>query len=123
MDSWVALGDLYARTGEAERSEQAYQKVTELDPDNAHQVFFNLGALMISSRDRTQADTHKAIQAFREAVRIKPDYAEAYKQLAFALLNTGDRTAAKQSLEHYIKYAPGAPDAARMQQLISSLQE
>jgi Flp pilus assembly protein TadD len=120
-EAWMNLGDLYAGSGDTAKSEQAYQRVTELDPANAHQIFFNLGALIMNRASRSDADTRRAVELFRKAVEIKPNYAQAHQQLAFALLGVGDRTGAKQSLEQYVKHAPGAPDAARMQALIQSL--
>lgn len=120
-EAWMSLGDLYAAAGDTAKSEQAYQRVIELDPANAHQIFFNLGALIINKPDRTEADTRQAIAAFRKAVELKPDYAQAQKQLAFALLGVGDRAGAKAALEQYVKVAPDAPDAAQMQGLINTL--
>lgn len=119
--SWLALGDLYASEGLLEKSEQAYNKVIELDPANAHQIFYNLGALMINKADRSESDTQQAISAFRKALELEPKYAQAHKQLAFALLGVGDRAGAKGSLEAYVRLAPDAPDAAQMQAMISSL--
>ena len=120
-NAWMFLGDLYAAAGDNEESEQAYRRVSELDPGNAHQVFFNLGALIINKPNRSNAETKKAINAFRKALELKPDYAQAHKQLAFALLGVGDRSGAKDSLEHYILNAPDAPDTAQMRQLVKTL--
>jgi Flp pilus assembly protein TadD len=120
-EAWMSLGDLYAASGNSAKSEEAYRRVTELEPENAHQIFFNLGALIINKPDRTDADTQKAIGAFRKAVELKPDYAQAHKQLAFALLGAGDRAGAKSALERYVQLAPDAPDAAQMQALINTL--
>jgi Flp pilus assembly protein TadD len=120
-EAWMTLGDLYARLGDSQRSEQAYQHVVELDPSGAHQIFYNLGALIMNRDDRTDADTEKAIAAFQKAVELKPDYAQAYKQLGFALLGKGDRAGAKEALEQYVKYAPDAPDAAQMTAIVGTL--
>jgi Flp pilus assembly protein TadD len=120
-EAWMSLGDLYAAAGDAAKSEQAYQRVIELEPANAHQIFFNLGALVINKPDRTDAETRKAIAAFRKAIELKPDYAQAHKQLAFALLGVGDRAGAKAALERYVEVAPDAPDAAQMRAMINTL--
>jgi Flp pilus assembly protein TadD len=119
--AWMALGDLYAGSGQLDKSEQAYQRVVELEPSDAHQIFFNIGALIINKPNRSDAETRKAIGAFRKAVEIKPDYAQAYKQLAFALIGVGDRTEARGALEQYVKLAPSAPDAAQMKAIIQTL--
>jgi len=119
--SWLALADAYAHKGDMAKSEAAYQKVVELSPDEAPQVFFNLGALIMNKDDRGDADTERAIGAFRKAIELKPDYREAHKQLAFALLGTGDKDGAKAELEACLRLAPNAPDASQMKALIDSL--
>jgi len=120
-DAWIQLGDLYAQTGQSDKSEQAFEKVSELAPDDAHQVFFNIGALLVNKPDRTDADTKKAIDSFRKAIELKPSYGEAHKQLAFALLGTGDSAGAKAALQQYVAVAPNAPDAAQMKSLADAM--
>ena len=70
---------------------------------------------------RTEEETGKAIDAFRKAIEVKPDYAEAHKQLAFALLGAGDRSGAKMELQAYVQHAPDAPDAAQMKSLAEAM--
>ncbi len=122
-EGWLSLGDMYAGAGELEKSEQAYQRVVELEPADAHQIFFNIGALAINKPNRSEAETRKAISAFRKAIEIKPDYLQAHKQLAFALLGVGDRTGARQSLERYVELAPDAPDAQQIRSMIATLKK
>jgi Tfp pilus assembly protein PilF len=55
-------------------------------------------------------------------VKLDPNYREAHKQLAFALLGTGDRAGAKSELEACVALAPDAADSAQMKALIQSLQ-
>jgi len=120
-DAWARLGDLYAGIGESAKSEAAYERVGALDPEGAHRVFFNIGALIMNRSSRSEKDTQKAIEAFRKAIEVKPNYAEAHKQLAFALLGTGDRSGAKTELQAYVRHAPDAPDAAQMKSLAEAM--
>ncbi len=120
-DVWARLGDLYAAIGESAKSEAAYVRVGELNPEGAHQVFFNIGALIMNRSTRSEEETAKAIDAFRKAIEVKPDYAVAHKQLAFALLGTGDRSGAKMELQAYVQHAPDAPDAAQMKSLAEAM--
>ena len=108
-------------SGEIDKSEAAFQRVIDLDPSNADQVFYNMGALMINKPDRTDSETKQAVNAFRKALEINPGYAAAHKQLAFALLGMGDRAGAKGELEAYVKLVPEAADAGQMQQMIKTL--
>jgi tetratricopeptide (TPR) repeat protein len=117
VEAWLSLGDLYAKSGDTQKSRQAYERVTELDPANAHQIFFNLGALQTNA-----GNVDKAVEAYRKAIEIKPDYALAHKELAFALVGLGNRSEAAEHLARYVELAPDAADAAQMQALIKSLQ-
>ena len=116
--TWASLGGIYSEMGDSERSEAAYRKVTELDPENAHTSFFNLGALQINN-----GQTDKAIAAFKQAISIKPNYAQAHRELAFAMLNGGDKKGAAEHLQEYVKIAPGAADAAQMKALVDALEK
>lgn len=121
VEAWMSLGDLYHETGQPQKSSEAYLKVAELDPKNAYKTFFNIGALIENHEDITEADNRKAIEAFRKAIEIKPDYAVAHKHLAYALLRQGDMNGAKRSFERYLELAPRAPDAAEIRGVIKSL--
>jgi Flp pilus assembly protein TadD len=121
VEAWGALGGLYAEQGDLERSEAAYRKVVELDPSNAYQTFFNIGVLTENKDVLTDADNRRAVEAFRKAVEIKPDYAEAWRRLAFASLRTGDLAGARKGLEQYIALSPDAPDSAQVKAMLSNL--
>ncbi len=123
VNAWMALGGLHAAAGDPQRSEQAYQKVAELDPADAYQTFYNLGVLTMNRRDRSEADTRRAIDAFRKALEIKPDYGLAYQQLGYALLGVGDRQGAVEALETYVRVSPSAADVARVRGMIETLKK
>ncbi len=84
-------------------------------------MFFNIGALIMNRSSRKDEQTRKAIDAFRKAIQVKADYAEAHKQLAFALLGAGDHSGAKMELLAYVQHAPNAPDAEHMKNLADGL--
>lgn len=121
VEAWVALGGLYAGEGLMEQSEAAYRKVVELDPTNAYQTFFNIGVLTENKDVLTDEDNRRAVEAFRKAVEIKPDYAEAWRRLAFASLRTGDLSGTRAGLERYLELAPDAPDAAQVKAMLGGL--
>ena len=123
VNAWVALGGLYADAGDTAKSEAAYQKVADLNPADAYQTFYNLGAVIMTRNDRNDADTRRAIDSFRKAIEIKPDYAQAYQQMAFALIGLGERDEALAALEDFVRVAPNSPDAARMKGLIATLKK
>ncbi|MBD3868343.1 MAG: tetratricopeptide repeat protein [Acidobacteria bacterium] len=121
VEAWVALGGLYAEQGKMDQSEAAYRTVVELDPSNAYKTFFNIGVLMESKDVLTDVDNKRAVEAFRKAVEIKPDYAEAWRRLAFASLRTGDLAGTRKGLERYIELSPDAADAAQVKAMLGGL--
>jgi tetratricopeptide (TPR) repeat protein len=123
VEAWLALGNLYHEAGRVRDSERAYQRVVEIDPQNAYQTYYNLGVLIMNRADRTEADTRHAIDAFRRSLAIKPDYANAHQQLGFALLGVGDKAGALEELQAYLRVNPRAGDAPRIQALVQTLQK
>ena len=81
----------------------------------------NIGALIMNRSNRTDGDTARAIDAFRKALQIKPDYGPAYRELAYALIGAGDRPGAAQALKDYLRVSPSAADAGTVQQLLKAL--
>ncbi len=120
-EAWIALGSLYAGKGDSAKSEAAYRKVTEIDPANAAQVFYNIGAVIRNKTSATPADTRKAVEAFRRAVELKPDYGAAHKELGYALLSLGELADARAALEKYLAIEPKAPDAGELRALLAGL--
>ncbi len=121
--AWAALGSLYADAGNLDQSEQAFQKVVEIDPERAHQTYFNIGALILKRPNRSAADKERAIEAFRKALDIKPDYARAALELSFALLGTGDKDGARSVLEACLRANPDGPEAPQVKGLLKNFQK
>jgi tetratricopeptide (TPR) repeat protein len=122
-EAWVVLGGLYADKGQLDRSEQAFRKVVDLDPANAAQTFYNIGVVISNKPDLTDAENRRVVEALRKAVDLKPDYAAAHRELAFALLRGGDAATARKELERYLELSPNATDAAQIQATIKGLKK
>jgi len=119
--AWMALGGLYAKKGERDKSEQAYRKVSELDPANAHKTFFNIGVLIEKKPDLTEEDTKQAIEAYRKSIEVKADYAPAHRSLGYALIRLGEMAEAKKELARYVELEPKAKDAAEVKSILAGL--
>jgi len=117
----VALAALYNRNKQPKKAEEALNKVVALDKANAHRTFYNMGVVIENRDDAGEADHRKAIEAFKKAIDLKPDYAIAYRDLGFAQLRIGDLMAARKAFQRYVDLAPGAKDAADVKATIKSL--
>jgi len=51
-----------------------------------------------------------ALEQFREAVRIKPDYADPYNNIGLAFWRRGDIAAAAEQYRRALQYDPGSPE-------------
>lgn len=117
----VALADLYNRNKQPKKAEEALNKVVALDPANAPRTFYNLGVVIENRDEASESDHRKAIEAFRKAIELKPDYAIAHRDLGLALLRTGDLKEAGKELQKYVDLEPRAKDAADVKATIKSL--
>jgi Flp pilus assembly protein TadD len=117
----VSLAALYNRNKQPKKAEEVLDKVVALDPANAHRTFYNLGVVIENRDDATESDHRKAIEAFRKAINLKPDYAIAHRDLGFALLRTGDLMAARKELQKYVDLDPRGKDTADIKATIKSL--
>jgi tetratricopeptide (TPR) repeat protein len=120
----VAMADLYNRKKQPKKAEEILDQVVKLDPNNAYRTFYNLGVVIENRDDITEADNRKAIEAFRKAIALKPDYAVAHRDLAFALLHSGtkpEQIEATKELKRYIELDPSARDAGDIKATIQSL--
>ncbi|MBW1991645.1 MAG: tetratricopeptide repeat protein, partial [Deltaproteobacteria bacterium] len=79
-------------------------RLVQAEPKNPA-AWFNLGV----AHDQL-GRWREAADAFREALRLKPDLAEAWTCLALAYALSGNRTAALQALKELRRYDPGKAD-------------
>ena len=77
----IGLANYYLK--QYRESEAAYRQSIKLDPYNAADAYYALG---LTYRDWGQADDE--IQAYKHAIRLKPDYARAYDRLGQRYLQT-----------------------------------
>lgn len=120
-EAWLALGSLYAENGQPEKSQEAFTKVADIDPKNAYETFFNIGALIENKTDPTPAEERRALEAFQKSVEIKPDFAKGHLRLAYAQLRSGDLAGARGSFERYLELEPDASDSGEVRSMVSAL--
>ena len=78
------LGLALIKAGQAEEGKAELQTAAGIGvPANGGRYYFNLGAVMVNS-----GNAQGAIDAFRKATEVQPDHADAYYQLATALVGT-----------------------------------
>ena len=96
----LLCGKIEEATGNKEKAESSYQKVTELNPFN-EQAFLYLGQLYI-----TQNKLAEAIELFTEATELNPNFAEAYHERGRAKLLNGDKEGSAEDMKKGLELNP-----------------
>ena len=90
----------HARMGDLEKSEAAYARARELEPNNG-QVYYNYGVLAVAE-DRPQ----QAREAFEKAIEINPGDGDAWFNLGVVLEGQGET---QPAIDAYLKAAEVSP--------------
>ncbi|HYL37996.1 MAG TPA: tetratricopeptide repeat protein [Bryobacteraceae bacterium] len=100
--AWQRLGELCVQQGQKTEALAALQKSVALDAD-APETHYALGTLW----SQPGGDADRAEAAFREAIRLQPDYAQAHLNLAILLFQRGHAEEAGYQFESSIRAKPG----------------
>jgi superkiller protein 3 len=113
------------KMGKLEEGQAKLGQAAQLDPVNGGRYYFNLGAVMVNS-----GNTQGAIDAFRKATEVDPNYADAYYQLGVALTGAAEYGAdgtvkpapgTVEAFRKFIELRPGTPAAEQAQGMIQTL--
>jgi len=99
-------------------------KAAQIDPANAGKFYFNLGAVYVNT-----GNLEPAAAAFKKAIDLDPNYAEAYFQYGLSLIgkatiDNGKTVAPPGTAEAFQKYldlAPTGPNAETAKAMMASM--
>jgi tetratricopeptide (TPR) repeat protein len=97
--AWLSLADIWHDLNQIDRVEEACRHVLEIDPE-APQGWHGLGCCQAVRQPR------QAIESFRRAIKLKPDYALAHFNLAECLKQLGDTAAAVEEYQATLRCRP-----------------
>ena len=101
-------------------------KAAQLDPSNAGRYFYNLGAVMINTGQNEAAG-----EAFKKAIDLDPNYADAQYQYGMYLLGKAQITpegkvtpapGTKEALTKYLELKPNGPFAESAKGALTSIE-
>jgi len=101
------------------------EKAAATDPTNAGKYYFNVGAILTNS-----GDNDGAIDAFRKATEVQPDYAGAHYQLGMALVGKATFSpegamipveGTLEAFQRYLELQPTGADAETAKAMVDSL--
>jgi len=99
-------------------------KAAQIDPANAGKFYFNLGAVYVNTGNGEGATT-----AFKKAIELDPNYAEAYyqfglSQMGKATIENGKTVApagTAEAFQKYLQLSPSGPNAATAKAMLDSM--
>ena len=100
------LGAAYTDAGSWQKGGVALNRALVLDPTNA-EAYYNLGRLYLGFPDRAG----EAVAALKTAIRLKPDYEDAFVNLAAAYIRVGNPAESIRILERVLAETAERADA------------
>ena len=97
------LADLYYRTEKNDQAESAYRALLAAHPNDA-ELHHSLGQSLLREKKFAEAE-----QEFLAAIKLKPDFGEAYGDLAFAASENHDYILTIKALDTRAKFLPESP--------------
>lgn len=104
--AYYTLGMVYQAHSNPVEALASYEKATLYDPKDPT-AYMNLGQGYLDIKQNAEA----AIQYFRKAVELKPDYAEAHWRLGLAHHHKKDYAEAAREIREALKYDPKGVEA------------
>ena len=117
-DAWVALGNEYFDSHQAQKAVEAYDKALALKPGDPN-VLTDQGVMY---RQLGQFD--KALATFQKANKLQPNHVQSLFNIGIVYANDLDKPAeAAKALNRVLALAPTSDQAAQARQMLSQLKK
>jgi tetratricopeptide (TPR) repeat protein len=113
----AGLGQVHMTMGEMEQAEVYLKQALALFPTD-ETLAFNIGEICFSTQK-----PDKAVEYFKLAIEIKPDWGSPHRQLGYAYLNLADYPAALESFRRFLEVAPEDPQAPTVKNLLPTIRQ
>jgi tetratricopeptide (TPR) repeat protein len=111
------LAEILASTDQYPESRKYYQRAAEISPEDPD-ASFHLGICLLNTLEQGAA-----LLAFQKTIRLNAEYGEAYYHLGTLYIGQNRVKEAVESLEKFLKLAPGSENASTARQLLESLKK
>jgi tetratricopeptide (TPR) repeat protein len=102
--------------GKIEESKASIEKAAALNPANAGQAYYNLGATLIN---RNKPD--EALEPLKKSIELDPKFAPAHYQIGMTLVQKGKLDEAPQYFQKCLDLGASCPDATTAKALLDTL--
>jgi tetratricopeptide (TPR) repeat protein len=118
------FGLMLARAKKIPEAQAELTKAAQVDPASAGKYYYNLGAVLVNTGQQDAAG-----EAFKKAIEVDPNYAEAHYQLGIILVGKATTDASGkitpppgtvEAFQKYLELAPAGPNAEGAKAMITS---
>src|SRR5262249_14802194 len=124
------LAEAAAKSGKTDDAVKAYGQAAQMDPGNAGQYYFNLGAILTNANTTNDSTLRqRAVEAFDKAISVDPSRADAYYWKATNLMGAatlqGDKMVAPpgtaEAFNKYLELQPSGSHAEEAKAMLASI--
>lgn len=112
---YALIGEVFLRQEKFKEAQENFTQSIALNPKD-EVLAYNVAEIFFG---RNQTD--KAIEYYKLAIQIKPEWSEPYLKIGYAYLNKGDMKLAIEALNEFLVRDPESPQAPVVKSLIESL--
>jgi tetratricopeptide (TPR) repeat protein len=113
----ASCGEIFLRKSKFKEAQEYFTQSIALNPKDEI-LAYNVAEIFFGNNQ-----TDNAIQYYKLAIQIKPEWSEPYVKLGYAYLNKGEIAKAVESFNEFLKRDPESAKAAVIQNLIQSLKQ
>jgi|Deesub1362B_J571_1020462.scaffolds.fasta_scaffold00200_24 tetratricopeptide (TPR) repeat protein len=114
-DALMSLANIYLEKGDLDRGLEYIKKIDLKTIDNPI-TFYNIGTLLYN-----KGKPDLAIEYYLNALRLDPNFGDAYYQLGLCYLNTNEKEKAKKIFNKYLEIAPDSDKAEQVRGFLQYL--
>lgn len=111
-DAYLMKGNIANKAGNKDEAIKNWSTYVESNPNPT--IYYNIAALHTQKQD-----FDKAIEAYKKAIELKPDYAEVYQTLGNIYVQKKDYKNAKLNYTKFLELKPDAPEAKEIKELMA----
>jgi tetratricopeptide (TPR) repeat protein len=113
----ASCGEVFLRQSKFKEAQEYFTQSIALNPKDEI-LAYNVAEIFFGNNQ-----TDNAIQYYKLAIQIKPEWSEPYVKIGYAYLNKGEIAKAVESFNEFLKRNPEPSKVAVVQNLIQSLKQ
>ncbi|MFQ6069152.1 MAG: tetratricopeptide repeat protein [Candidatus Aminicenantales bacterium] len=117
LRAFTGLGEIYLQRQDYDRAMNYFAQSLEISPQD-EVAAYNVAQVLFFNQK-----IDEAIEYYKLAIKIKPDWSKPYLRLGYAYLNKGDFEKALENFKKFIDMDPENPEVPRVKGIIDYLEK